>query len=56
MFRKIILSIIGVLLVEMLSAQIGCRHSVAPLLAPDSLDLCIMARNIWNRVLQQLWV
>ena len=39
MFRKIILSIIEVLLVEMLSAQIGCRHSVAPLLAPDSLDL-----------------
>ena len=39
MLRKITLWVIGMSLVQMLSAQIGCRHSVVSSLAPDSLDL-----------------
>ena len=45
MFRKIILSIIGMLSVQILSAQIGCRHSVVPSLAPDSLDLAYYGKK-----------
>ena len=39
MFRKLILSLIGVSLVQILAAQIGYRHPLVPSLAPDSLDL-----------------
>lgn len=39
MNRKIILSLILTLSVQMVSAQMGYRHNVIPSLAPDSVDL-----------------
>ena len=49
MFRKIILTMIGVSLVQILSAQIGCRHSVIPSLAPDSLDLAYYGKKRYGQ-------
>ena len=45
MFRKTILTIIGVSLVQMLSAQVGYRHQMVPSLAPDSVDLAYYGKK-----------
>ena len=39
MFRKIILSVIGVLVMQMLPAQNVGKHLLAPSLVSDSVDL-----------------
>ena len=45
MFRRIIIWVIGMLSVQMLSAQMGYRHQIVPSLAPDSLDLAYYGKK-----------